>query len=134
MAAEVGLQSAPPPAMPTTAQLQAYLRLKGWHELPPGPAGSLWEKDAARIGIPHDNDNFLITGSIDRIASLERRNPKDVRNAVRFLLFDITHLRAAERPFNSGYYTTSGCCQDSFIVIGVCFKRPQPQPEQSALR
>lgn len=61
----------------------------------PGPAGSLWEKDAARIGIPHDNDNFLITGSIDRIASLERRNPKDVRNAVRFLLFDITHLRAA---------------------------------------
>ena len=95
MAAEVGLQSAPPPAMPTTAQLQAYLRLKGWHELPPGPAGSLWEKDAARIGIPHDNDNFLITGSIDRIASLERRNPKDVRNAVRFLLFDITHLRAA---------------------------------------
>jgi hypothetical protein len=79
--------------------LQTYLRFKGWRELPPGPAGSLWTKDEARIGVPHEDDDFLIEGSIDRIAKFERRTPKEVRDSVRFLLFDVTHLRATNDRF-----------------------------------
>jgi hypothetical protein len=80
--------------LPSTTQLQTYLRFKGWRELAPGPAGSLWAIDGARIGVPHDDDDFLIEGSIDRIAKLEGRTSKDVGNSIRHLLFDVTHLRA----------------------------------------
>ena len=47
-----------------------------------------------RIGIPYEDDEFLINGSIDRIARLEGRAPKIVRDSIRFLLFDRTNLRA----------------------------------------
>jgi hypothetical protein len=39
------LYSPAPPAVPNAEQLQTYLRFKGWHQLPPGPAGSLWDNE-----------------------------------------------------------------------------------------
>lgn len=99
MVADSRLYTSAPPPQPSTGQLQTYLRFKGWRELSPGPAGSLWAKDEARISVPHEDDDFLIEGSIDRIAKFERRTPKEVRDSVRFLLFDVTHLRAANDRF-----------------------------------
>jgi hypothetical protein len=93
------LYSPAPPAVPNAEQLQTYLRFKGWHQLPPGPAGSLWDNDAVRIGVPHEDDEFLIKGSIDRIAKYERRTVKEVTDSVRFLLYDVTHLRASNDRF-----------------------------------
>lgn len=95
MAVDSALYSAPPPALPGSTQLRSYLRFKGWRELAPGPAGSLWTQDDVRIGIPHEDDEFLIKGSIERIAKYEQRKPKEVTDSIRFLLFDVTHLRAA---------------------------------------
>lgn len=89
------LSSAPPPALPGVEQLQSYLRFKGWRPLSAGPAGRVWGKEAVRIGVPHVDDDFLIEGAIDRIAKFEERTRKGVRDSVRFLLFDVTHLRAA---------------------------------------
>jgi hypothetical protein len=94
MTVTTGLHSTPPPALPSTSQLQSYLRFKGWHQLSPGPAGSLWVNDTARIGVPYDDDEFLIEGAIERVAKAEQRSPKEVRDAVRFLLYDVTYLRA----------------------------------------
>lgn len=82
--------------LPTISELYAYLRFKGWTELRPGPAGSAWTNDRAQIGVPHDDtDAELIEGSIRRIAKFEERNLRDVVESVRFLLYDVTHLRAA---------------------------------------
>jgi hypothetical protein len=89
------LYSSPPRALPNAEQLHSYLRFTGWRQLPPGPAGSFWVRDSARIGVPHENDEFMIKGSIERIAKSERRTLKEVYDSVRFLLFDVVHLRAA---------------------------------------
>ena len=89
------LYSSPPRALPNAEQLHSYLRFMGWQQLPPGPAGSFWVRDSARIGVPHEDDEFMIKGSIDRIAKSERRTLKEVCDSVRFLLFDVAHLRAA---------------------------------------
>jgi hypothetical protein len=55
----------------------------------------LWVKDSVRIGVPYDDDDFLVRGAIDRIATSEQRSPKEVRDSIRFLRYDVTHLRAA---------------------------------------
>jgi len=89
------LSSTPPPALPSAEQVQSYLRFKGWHSLSAGPAGRAWGRDAVRIGVPYENDEFLIEGAINRIARFEERTPKAVRDSIRFLLFDVTHLRAS---------------------------------------
>lgn len=81
-------------ALPDATELFTYLKTKGWNQSPPGPAGSIWFNDQARIGVPHDDDPDLIEGSIQRVARFERRSPEAVIESVRFLLYDITHLRA----------------------------------------
>lgn len=89
------LSSTPPPALPNAEQVQSYLRFKGWRSLSAGPAGRAWSRDAVRIGVPYENDDFLIEGAINRIARFEERTPKAVRDSIRYLLFDVTHLRAS---------------------------------------
>jgi hypothetical protein len=80
---------------PSISELYAYLRFKGWRELPPGPAGSMWVNDNTRIGVPYDDDDIdLLEGSIQRIARFELRDVKEVIESIRFLLYDVTHLRA----------------------------------------
>jgi hypothetical protein len=82
--------------LPNISELYAYLRFKGWTELRSGPVGSAWVNDSMQIGVPHDDtDAELIEASIKRIARFEERNLKDVVESVRFLLYDVTHLRAA---------------------------------------
>jgi hypothetical protein len=83
-------------ALPNIGELHAYLRFKGWHQLSPGPAGSIWVNNGGKIGVPHDDDDTdLIEGSVQRIARLEKRTLKETIDSVRFLLYDVTHLRAA---------------------------------------
>lgn len=89
------LSSTPPPVLPSAEQVQSYLRFKGWRSFSAGSAGRAWGRDAVRIGVPYENDEFLIEGAIDRIAKFEERTSKAVRDSIRFLLFDVTHLRAA---------------------------------------
>jgi len=62
------LYSPPPRALPNAEQLHSYLRFTGWQQLPAGPAGSFWMRDSARIGVPHEDDEFMIKGSIERYA------------------------------------------------------------------
>jgi hypothetical protein len=82
-------------AQPSIGELRSYLRFKGWIEQPPGPSGSLWIRDDVRIGMPTAEDSDLISGVVRRLAAAERRTPKDVVAAAKYLLFDVTHLRAA---------------------------------------
>lgn len=82
-------------ALPSVDALRSYLRFNGWRELPPGPVGALWVNNGARVGMPNEEDEDLIQGAIERVALSERRAPKDVANSARYLLFDVTHLRAA---------------------------------------
>ena len=89
------LSTVAPPALPSADQVRLYLQYKGWSTLSAGPAGSLWGNETARIGVPHENDDLLIEGAIDRIAGVEDRAPKIVRDSIRYLLYDVTHLRAA---------------------------------------
>jgi hypothetical protein len=82
-------------ALPGIGELRAYLRFKGWQELSPGVAGSIWVNDGARLGVPYeDDDPELIEGAILRISKVEQRQPKEVADSIRFLLYDVTHLRA----------------------------------------
>jgi hypothetical protein len=82
-------------SLPAVAQLYSYLRFKGWSEQSHGVAGGTWVKGSARLGVPHDNsDSDLVAGSLKRIALFEERPLRDVIESVRFLLYDVTHLRA----------------------------------------
>lgn len=83
-----------PMTLPSVDQLHAYLRFKGWQELSPGPVGSVWTIDHARIGVPHEDDDELVLGAVKRVARAEGRSLKEVSDSVRFMLFDVTHLRA----------------------------------------
>jgi hypothetical protein len=82
--------------LPGISELHAYLRFRGWQQLSPGAAGSIWIKDGVRIGVPYEADDpELIEGSIRRLAKDESRQVKEVIDSIRFLLYDVTHLRAA---------------------------------------
>lgn len=80
--------------LPDLADLVSYLRVHGWSSNPPGPGGTLWVRDHARIGVPHDPDDVLMTSVLGRLARAERRDVKATADAVRHVRFDVTHLRA----------------------------------------
>ncbi|GAA0534851.1 hypothetical protein GCM10010172_14930 [Paractinoplanes ferrugineus] len=80
--------------IPTANQLRSYLRFNGWAEQAPGPSGSIWTRENSRIGVPVDSDEELLSGALKRLAFAERRDPADVASNVKYLLFDITQLRA----------------------------------------
>jgi hypothetical protein len=82
-------------ALPSIKDLHAYLRFRGWAEQPPGPAGALWVKNGARVGVPVDPESDLVRGVVERVALVEGTTPKDLAEAARYLLFDVTYLRAA---------------------------------------
>jgi hypothetical protein len=82
-------------ALPSISDIKAYLRFHGWSEQAPGYAGAIWTKGDRRIGVPASPDAHSIRGIIERVALSEQRNPKDVADSARFLLFDVTYLRAA---------------------------------------
>lgn len=81
--------------VPSVADLRAYLRLRGWVEQAPGPAGVLWVKDGVRVGVPSELDDDLARGVVERLARAEQRSPRAVADGVRYLRYDVTHLRAA---------------------------------------
>lgn len=80
--------------LPTPVDLVSYLRTHGWLSSPPGPGGTLWVKGEARIGVPHELDDVLIGAVLDRLARAEQRDVKATTDAVRYVRFDVTHLRA----------------------------------------
>lgn len=81
--------------VPTIRDLRAYLRFRGWTEHPPGPVGALWTKDGARIGVPGDPDPDLIASVITRLAVAENKSKAALTSSVKYLFFDVAHLRAA---------------------------------------
>lgn len=80
--------------LPTASQLHNYLKLKHWDETAPGAVGSLWVNGRTRIGVPHDDQADLLEGAVERVARYERRKPRDVALDARYLLYDVTHVRA----------------------------------------
>lgn len=83
-------------ALPTLLDLRDYLSFHGWSEQGPGQAGSVWvNKDGVHIGVPHQLEDDLARGVVERLARTERRPPQEVATGVRYLRYDVTHLRAA---------------------------------------
>ncbi len=82
-------------ALPTLADLLSYLRTHDWSASPPGPGGTLWSKGDARVGVPNEPDDVLISSVLSRIARVEQREFQVTADAVRNVRFDVTHLRAA---------------------------------------
>lgn len=80
--------------LPTAVDLVSYLRTHGWSSSPPGPGGTLWVKGEVRIGVPHELDDLLIGSVLSRLARAERRDVKTTADAVRYVRFDVAHLRA----------------------------------------
>jgi hypothetical protein len=81
--------------LPQIRELRAYLRFQGWIEQPPGPTGALWNKNGSRVGIPDEPDSDLVRGVVERVARAEGTTAKNIADAARYLLFDVTYLRAA---------------------------------------
>lgn len=91
----MGVRSvADPFSLPSLDELTRYLRFHGWEPHPPGPAGVLWTKDRARVGVPLEPGDELIMSVVDRVARAEHRGAKLVADAARYLRYDVTHLRA----------------------------------------
>ncbi|MFB7716749.1 hypothetical protein [Nocardia sp. NPDC056100] len=80
--------------LPSVADLITYLTAHDWSPNPPGTGGTLWVKDEVRIGVPNDPDQTLISSVLTRLARAERRDLKTTADAVRYVRFDVTHLRA----------------------------------------
>ncbi|MFJ6677464.1 hypothetical protein ACIQMJ_40745 [Actinosynnema sp. NPDC091369] len=51
-------------------------------------------KGEVRIGVPHELDDLLIGSVVSRLARAERRDVKTTADAVRYVRFDVAHLRA----------------------------------------
>ncbi|MFG1853451.1 hypothetical protein ACGFJT_16570 [Actinomadura geliboluensis] len=81
--------------LPTAGEVRTYLKFYGWQEMASGPVGSVWSSNGNRIGVPRESDNELIEASIKRISVAEKRDVMAVAESIRFLLFDVTYLRAA---------------------------------------
>lgn len=81
--------------LPTVRDLVAYLEFTGWTRQQEGVAGALWARYGRRLGVPYEPDRDLIRGVVERIAAAEERMVKQVADAARYLLYDVTHLRAA---------------------------------------
>lgn len=66
---------------PSAAQVRMWIRAHGWTEEPPGPGGSIWHKDAARVGVivPRaESDERATWGAVERIAKAERMTAGDL--------------------------------------------------------
>ena len=65
---------------PSGDQIRAYLRAHGWHEEPPGPAGSLWHRDKRAVAVLSEDtdDGWFRQGAVERIAKAERRTTCEV--------------------------------------------------------
>ncbi len=81
--------------LPRISELRAYLTFYGWNPLQEGRAGTLWAKGGRRVGVPFEPDTELIRGVVERVALAEGRRAKEVADSARYLLLDVTHLRAA---------------------------------------
>jgi hypothetical protein len=82
-------------ALPAIRDIYTYLRFKGWSEVASGSAGTTWTDDQVRIGVPYDDtDPDLVESALQRIARAEHRDLREVSDSVRFLLYDVTHLKA----------------------------------------
>jgi hypothetical protein len=82
-------------SLPKVSDLHAYLSFEGWSQRREGLAGTLWIKDGRRVGVPFDSDADLIRGVVERVALAEGRTAKEIAGPARYLLLDVTHLRAA---------------------------------------
>ncbi|WP_280316948.1 hypothetical protein [Nocardia wallacei] len=80
--------------LPTPEDLVSYLRIHGWSPNPPGPGGTMWLKGAARIGVPHEPDGVFVGSVLSQLARAEQRDVRATADAVRYVRFDVTHLRA----------------------------------------
>ncbi|WP_084144680.1 hypothetical protein [Amycolatopsis jejuensis] len=80
--------------LPPVADVVTYLRIHGWLSSPPGPGGTLWVKGEARIEVPDEPDDALLESVLRRLANVEDRNIKTTAEAVRYVRFDVTHMRA----------------------------------------
>jgi hypothetical protein len=71
MTVDSGLDNGIPPVLPDTPQLRSYLRFKGWQELPPGPAGSLWaNREQTRV-----DPNQVFSGTIVQLRHEDSLDP-----------------------------------------------------------
>ncbi len=84
------------PRTPTMPQVQDFMESEGWVPQQPGPAGRMWIKGNARIGVPNiqGEDPTLIQGVIERIARYERKDLRFIANYIRYYRTDVTLLRA----------------------------------------
>jgi hypothetical protein len=82
-------------ALPNMPQLRAYLQFHGWTHHAPGQAGTLWHKEETRLGVPFEADDVLMRGIVDRLARFVGQPPQVMARAIRYLLFDVAYLRAA---------------------------------------
>ncbi|MDT8913728.1 hypothetical protein [Amycolatopsis sp. PS_44_ISF1] len=80
--------------LPAPADIVWYLKSSGWLANQPGPGGTLWVKGRSRIGVPNEPDDLLIRSVLRRLAEAENRGFKQIADAVRYVRFDVTHLRA----------------------------------------
>lgn len=82
-------------SVPSSAELRDYLQFQGWAEHPPGPGGALWSKNGAQVGVPFEPDESIRRGVVERVAKIEDLPPRLVARTARYLMSDITYLRAA---------------------------------------
>ncbi|NEA82691.1 hypothetical protein G3I30_27375 [Actinospica acidiphila] len=89
------------PRTPTLPQVEDFMESEGWVPLPPGPAGRMWVKQAARIAVPvmHEEDAALVQGIIERIARWERKDLRFITNYIRYYRTDVALLQAAKDDF-----------------------------------
>ena len=81
--------------LPRPNAIEDYLIFTGWVRQSPGIAGALWVRGSSRIGIPDYLDDDLVGGIVERISMAEGRGAAEVSDAIRYLFFDVTNLRAA---------------------------------------
>jgi hypothetical protein len=82
-------------ALPSVENLHAYLRFTGWTEQPGGSAGAQWMNGESSVGVPYVFDDYFVRSVVERLGWFEGREPSQVARSARYLLFDVTHLRAA---------------------------------------
>ncbi|MGW4565684.1 hypothetical protein ACWEN3_25785 [Streptomyces sp. NPDC004561] len=89
------------PRTPTLPQVEDFMESEGWVPRPPGPAGRMWVKQAARIAVPvmHEEDAALVQGIIERIARWERKDLRFITNYIRYYRTDVALLQAAKDDF-----------------------------------
>src|SRR5437868_4962873 len=81
--------------LPSTDDIRFYLRLNGWTQQTPGPAGALWTKEDATIAVPDANDPRMSYSAIVQLAELTRRQQPAVASEVKFYGTDVTEFGAA---------------------------------------